>query len=71
MLVLKNGLLSGKYIAIIVSFLCTFNKLLIATEQRQPLVEFFYIPHHSSQSYTFPFCYNERSLFLLKEEYPC
>ena len=41
MLVLKNGLLSGKYIAIIVSFLCTFNKLLIATEQRQPLVEIF------------------------------
>ena len=42
MLVLKNGLLSGKYIAIIVSFLCTSNKLLIATEQRQPLVEIFF-----------------------------
>lgn len=42
MIVLKNGLLSGKYIAIIVSFLCTSNKLLIATEQRQPLVEIFF-----------------------------
>lgn len=55
MIVLKNGLLSGKYIAIIVSFLCTSNKLLIATDGVNLWWKFFTYPIIAHNRIHFPF----------------